>query len=133
MALYLPDELLPEGHRLRAVDLAAAAAARSSTTMPHLLRPLDRHCSMAGSAGGQVRLRAERKCQRPKPAMATPTRAMIGPRMAHTDVPDMKLPPMTPTPCKAKMTPAIVTIAPTPISKLLFIIGPVVFGSDEPF
>ena len=31
---------------------------------------------------------------------------MIGQATAHVVVPDMKLPPIAPTPCRVKMTPA---------------------------
>jgi hypothetical protein len=43
---------------------------------------------------------------------------MIGPATAHVVVPDMKLPPMTPTPCKVKTTPAKVMSDPAAASRI---------------
>jgi hypothetical protein len=41
---------------------------------------------------------------------------MIGPATAQVVVPDMKLPPMTPTPCRVKTTPARVMSDPAAAS-----------------
>jgi hypothetical protein len=43
---------------------------------------------------------------------------MIGPATAHVVVLDMKLPPMTPTPCKVKTTPARVMSDPAAASRI---------------
>src|SRR5580704_18298651 len=43
---------------------------------------------------------------------------MTGPATAQVVVPDMKLPPMTPTPCRVKMTPARVMSDPAAASRI---------------
>jgi hypothetical protein len=43
---------------------------------------------------------------------------MIGPATAHVVVLDMKLPPMTPTPCRVNTTPARVMSDPATASKI---------------
>src|SRR5690349_21749208 len=50
------------------------------------------------------------------PVTSSPTTTTIGPITAQTELPDMKLPPMTPNPCNAQMTPAIVTTTPAAVS-----------------
>src|SRR5579859_860173 len=49
---------------------------------------------------------------------ARPARAMTGPATAQMVVPDMKLPPMTPTPWRAKTTPATVMRDPATASRI---------------
>jgi len=50
------------------------------------------------------------------PAITKPTTATTGPITAQTESPDMKLPPITPNPCNAQITPATVKTAPTAVS-----------------
>src|SRR5580692_2574107 len=64
-------------------------------------------------AGGYRRGRRRARAIRVRPA-----RAMTGPATAQVVVPDMTLPPMTPTPCRAKMTPARVISDPAAASRI---------------
>jgi hypothetical protein len=50
------------------------------------------------------------------PAITRPTTATTGPITAQTESPDIKLPPITPNPCKAQMRPAMVKTTPTAVS-----------------
>lgn len=52
---------------------------------------------------------------------ARPARAITGPATAQVVVPDMKLPPMTPTPWRVKMTPARVMSNPAATSRILVV------------
>src|SRR5262249_33570572 len=56
----------------------------------------------------------------PTATATRPASATTGPIIAHTEFPDMKLPPITPNPCSAQITPAMVSSAPTAVSSQFF-------------
>ena len=96
-----------EARRRAAEDLFAPLTAGDRRALGELLGLLDREPAATGGDGaGRGRSRAR------------PARAMIGPATAQVVVPDMKLPPMTPTPCRVKMTPARVMSDPAAASRI---------------
>ena len=95
-----------EARRRAAEDLFAPLTAGDREALGELLGQLDQE---PAATGGRRSARAIR---------ARPASAMIGPATAQVVVPDMKLPPMTPTPCRVKTTPARVMSDPAAASRI---------------
>src|SRR6516165_7029823 len=88
----------------------AQSAARSPQARPDSIQSIALVCRIPAVYGAGRR-------RRPAMTRARPARAISGPSIAQVVVPDMKLPPMTPTPCRVKTTPVTMMSDPAPISR----------------